>query len=107
MTNDYRIPPTPVTGVYGALVKLLSRKMLGRVPDSIGVLWHHPAVMKDAMGIGRKVERWNELVRDLASYRRHGVGGRHRLQLVPRLQLLHGAQPRPRRGEGARGAALA
>ena len=68
MTTDYRIPPTPVTGVYGALVKLFSRKMLGRVPDSVGVLWHQPAVMKDAMGIGRKVEGWKELAPDLASY---------------------------------------
>jgi len=68
MTNDHRIPPTPVTGVYGALVKLLSRKMLGRVPDSVGVLWHQPAVMKDSMSVGGKIERWHALAPDLASY---------------------------------------
>lgn len=68
MTTDTRIPPTEVTGAYGALVKLAARKMLGHVPDSLGVLWHHPAVMKDSMAAGRKVEGWHELDRELASY---------------------------------------
>ncbi len=68
MTSESRIPPTEVTGAYGALVKFASRRMLGRVPDSVGVLWHQPAVMKDAMGIGRKVEGWKQLAPDLASY---------------------------------------
>jgi AhpD family alkylhydroperoxidase len=54
--------------VYGAIVKFAARKMMGHVPDSIGVLWHNQAVMKDAMGIGRKVEGWRELAPDLASY---------------------------------------
>ena len=68
MTTDTRIPPTEITGLFGAAVKLAARKMIGEVPDSIGVLWHHPAVMKDAMSIGRKVEGWKELDRHLATY---------------------------------------
>lgn len=68
MTSETRIPATKVTGVYGAIVKFAARKMMGHVPDSIGVLWHNQAVMKDAMGIGRKVEGWRELAPDLASY---------------------------------------
>ncbi|PWC03487.1 carboxymuconolactone decarboxylase family protein [Agromyces badenianii] len=68
MTTDTRIPPTEITGLYGAVVKIAARKMIGEVPDSIGVLWHHPAVMKDAMSIGRKVEGWKELDRSLATY---------------------------------------
>lgn len=68
MTTEARIPPTAITGAYGTLVKVASRRMLGRVPDSLGVLWHHPAVMKDAMAAGRKVERWHELDRELAVY---------------------------------------
>jgi AhpD family alkylhydroperoxidase len=63
-----RVPAAEVTGVFGAVVKAVARRMMGRVPDSIGVLWNHRAVMKDAMGIGRKVEGWAELDRDLASY---------------------------------------
>ena len=68
MTGQTRIPPTEVTGAYGALVKFAARKMVGRVPDSIGVLWHNQTVMKDAMGIGRKVDGWRALDPNLASY---------------------------------------
>ena len=68
MTSETRIPPTAVTGVYGTLVKFAARRMIGRVPDSIGVMWNQTGVMRDAMGIGRKVERWHELDPDLASY---------------------------------------
>ncbi|MCC2031522.1 carboxymuconolactone decarboxylase family protein [Microbacterium allomyrinae] len=68
MTSQTRVPPADVTGVYGTLVKFAARKMVGRVPDSLGVLWHNQRVMKDAMGIGRKIERWHELEPDLASY---------------------------------------
>jgi hypothetical protein len=66
--SDTRIPTAEVTGVYGAVVKVAAKKMIGRVPDSIGVLWNHPGVMKDSMGIGRKVEGWHELDPNLATY---------------------------------------
>ena len=39
--------------------------------------------------------------------RRHGGGRRDRLQLLPGPPLLPGAQPRARRGQGPRGAAVA
>ncbi|UUT35854.1 carboxymuconolactone decarboxylase family protein [Microbacterium elymi] len=68
MTDTTRIPATEVSGPYGAVVKFAARRMMGHVPDSIGVLWNHRAVMKDSMGIGRKVEGWSELDPELASY---------------------------------------
>jgi AhpD family alkylhydroperoxidase len=68
LTSETRIPLTEINGAYGALVKFAARKKLGFVPKSIGVLWHHKAVMKDAMGIGGKVEGWRELDPNLASY---------------------------------------
>ena len=68
MSTGTRVPPAEVTGLYGSLVKTFARKMMGKVPDSVGVLWNHPAVMKDAMGIGQKVEKWHELDRGLATY---------------------------------------
>ncbi|MET0813091.1 MAG: carboxymuconolactone decarboxylase family protein [Microbacterium sp.] len=68
MSTSTRIPPTEVTGVYGALVKTIARRMVGRVPDSLGVLWHHRAVMKEAMSMGGKVDKWSELDPQLASY---------------------------------------
>lgn len=63
-----RIPPTELTGLFGAAVKVAARRMLGTVPDSMGVLAHHPALMRASMGIGRKVEALHELDRTLATY---------------------------------------
>ena len=68
MTSETRIPLTEINGAYGALVKFAARKKLGFVPKSIGVLWHHKSVMKDAMAIGGKVDGWRELDQNLASY---------------------------------------
>ncbi len=66
--TDARIAPIEPTGYLGALVKFGARRKMGTVPASLGVLWHHKRVMMDAMGIGRKVERWRELDENLASY---------------------------------------
>jgi alkylhydroperoxidase family enzyme len=63
-----RIPAVPITGLYGALVKTAAKKMAGRVPDSVGVLWQNRAVMNDQMSLGRKIQKWHELDADLASY---------------------------------------
>ena len=63
-----RIAPTELTGVFGAVVRVAARRMLGRVPDSMGVLAHHPALMRASMGIGRKIDALDELDRDLATY---------------------------------------
>ena len=30
------------------------------------MLWHHPAVFKDMMGVNRKAEKWHKLDRELA-----------------------------------------
>ncbi|MCR2763555.1 carboxymuconolactone decarboxylase family protein [Microbacterium sp. zg.B48] len=68
MTDHTRIPAAPITGAFGALVTFAARRMTGRVPDSVGVLWHNKAVMKTAMGAGRKVEGWHALTPELSSY---------------------------------------
>ncbi|QIG39795.1 carboxymuconolactone decarboxylase family protein [Microbacterium sp. 4R-513] len=68
MTTGTRIPPTEVDGLYGALITFAAKRMTGKVPDSLGILWHNKAVMKDAMSIGGKTERWKALDPQLASY---------------------------------------
>jgi AhpD family alkylhydroperoxidase len=75
MTGSTRIPATEITGVYGSLVKAMSRRMLGQVPEALGVLWHHPAVMRAQMAFGRKVDSWNRLDRELASYASMAAAG--------------------------------
>jgi alkylhydroperoxidase family enzyme len=54
-----RIPPAEITGLYGALVKRFSKKLLGRVPEPLGVYWHNPAVLKATMAIGAKSQKWH------------------------------------------------
>ena len=45
-TTQARIPPTELTGLFGTVMKFAARRMLGTVPDSMGVLAHHPALMR-------------------------------------------------------------
>jgi alkylhydroperoxidase family enzyme len=68
MTSNTRIPKAEITGIYGGLLKMMMRKMIGQVPDGAAVMWHYPAVLKDFMDIGRKSEKWNRLDPNLASY---------------------------------------
>jgi len=67
MASSTRVPPTEVTGVYGALIRTVSRRMLGQVPDAVGVMWHYPALLKDQMRFGRRTESWNRLDPTLAT----------------------------------------
>jgi alkylhydroperoxidase family enzyme len=67
-SNTTRVPKARITGIYGGLLKMMARKMLGAVPEGAEVMWHHPAVLKDMMGFGRKVEKWDLLDPNLASF---------------------------------------
>lgn len=66
MTGSSRIPAVEITGAYGAVMKFAARKMLGDVPESLGVMWNNPTVLKDMMGVNRKADKWNELDENLA-----------------------------------------
>ena len=68
MASKTRIPKAEIAGIYGGLLKMMTRKMLGHVPEPVGVMWHYPAVLKDTMGFGRKVEKWDRLDPNLASF---------------------------------------
>lgn len=68
MSNTARIPSATISGPYGYLLKLFSRKMLGEVPDSLGVMWHNRVVLSNMMGFGRKAEKWHQLDPNLKSF---------------------------------------
>ena len=40
MASNTRVPKAEITGIYGGLLKMMARKRLGHVPESIGVMWH-------------------------------------------------------------------
>jgi AhpD family alkylhydroperoxidase len=75
MASSTRVPPTAITGIYGTLIKVVSRKMVGQVPEGIGVMWHYPAALKDMMKFGRKVDSWNRLDPNLASFATMAAAG--------------------------------
>jgi alkylhydroperoxidase family enzyme len=68
ITTAPRIPKADITGPYGYAMKRLSKRMLGRVPESIGVMWHNRPVLMGMMGAGRKVEKWDQLDPNLKSF---------------------------------------
>ncbi len=75
MASSTRVPATEITGIYGALLKAMSRKLVGQVPEAAGVMWHYPAVFKDSMAFGRKVDSWNRLDPNLASFAAMAAAG--------------------------------
>src|ERR1700749_2998739 len=62
--SNTRIPQAEITGVYGAVVKRFSKKLLGRVPEPLGVYWHNRPVLRATMGIGGEGEKGD--ARDLS-----------------------------------------
>jgi alkylhydroperoxidase family enzyme len=63
-----RIPAKEITGPYGALVKAFSKRMFGRVPESLGVMWHNVPVLKASMGFGQKSQKWDQCDPTLKSF---------------------------------------
>ncbi|MDM7830080.1 carboxymuconolactone decarboxylase family protein [Cellulomonas edaphi] len=68
MTSTTRIPAAEITGLYGAVVKRVSTRMLGQVPEALGVLWHSKPVLKFSLGLGQRSARWKACDEDLKSY---------------------------------------
>jgi AhpD family alkylhydroperoxidase len=66
--SETRIPPTEIDGVYGWVVKRFSKKLLGEVPEGVGVLWHNRKVLTDTMKAGQKAQKWDALDADLTTY---------------------------------------
>lgn len=68
MASTPRIPPTEIAGVVGYAVKRFSRKLLGDVPESMGVMWNNRPVLMTLSRVGRKAQRWDGLDADLKTY---------------------------------------
>jgi alkylhydroperoxidase family enzyme len=68
MAGNTRIPKAELTGIYGALVKRMSRKMLGDVAEPIEVAWHNRKVLNFSFAIGRKTQKWHACDENLKSF---------------------------------------
>jgi alkylhydroperoxidase family enzyme len=60
MASSIRIPKAELTGIYGAMIKRMSRKRLGDVPDAVGVMWHNRKVLNTSFALGRKADKWDQ-----------------------------------------------
>jgi alkylhydroperoxidase family enzyme len=68
MSDSIRIPKAEITGIYGAIVKRFSKKMLGDVAEPVGVYWHNPKVLKFYFGLGQKSQKWDQCDENLKSF---------------------------------------
>ena len=68
MPSTARIQPAPITGVFGALVKRFSRKLLGEVPEPVGVYFHNRAVLKTFLAVSSKAQKWSACDENLKSF---------------------------------------
>jgi alkylhydroperoxidase family enzyme len=68
MPSTPRIPKAEMTGIQGYAMKRFSRKMFGEVPEPAEVMWHNRKVLNTMMGLGRKVQKWDQLDPNLGSF---------------------------------------
>ena len=68
MASSTRIPQAELSGLYGALVKRMSRKMFGQVPEPVGVTWHNRKVLNFSFNLGRKAQKWDQCDENLKSF---------------------------------------
>src|SRR4029078_9308435 len=69
MTGTTRIPKAALTCICGAMVRRMSRGMLGDVAEPVEVAWHNKKVLNFSFSVGRKADkwdRWHETVKSLA-----------------------------------------
>jgi AhpD family alkylhydroperoxidase len=69
MPSTFRIPKAEISGLYGAIVRMFAKKMLGgEIPDNAYVYFHHQQVFKSIMSFEGKVKKWDRLDPTLKSY---------------------------------------
>ena len=66
--SEYRIPTTELSGIRGALVKRFSKRMLGEVPEQLGVIWHNKQVLMTFMGMSKRAKKWNRCDENLKAF---------------------------------------
>lgn len=68
MTRQTRIPQADMSSLYGRLVTRMARRMVGEVPDGLGVMWHNRKVLNFGVGLNRKIEQWDRCDENLKSF---------------------------------------
>lgn len=68
MASTTRVPKAELTGIYGAIVARMSRKMLGDVAEPVQVAWHNRKVLNFSFTVGRKAQKWDQCDPNLKTF---------------------------------------
>jgi alkylhydroperoxidase family enzyme len=68
MASTARIEPAPITGVFGVIVKRFSKRLLGEVPEPVGVYFHNRPVLRAFLAVSGKAQKWSACDEDLKSF---------------------------------------
>jgi alkylhydroperoxidase family enzyme len=68
MTGTPRIQPAPITGVFGMIVKRFSVKLLGDVPEPVGIYFHNRPVLRTFLAVSSKAQKWSACDENLKSF---------------------------------------
>jgi alkylhydroperoxidase family enzyme len=68
MASGTRIPEAELTGIYGAVVTRMARKMFGEVPEPLGVYWHNRKVLNFSFTLARKTRTWDRCDENLKTF---------------------------------------
>ncbi len=68
MASSTRIPKAQLSGVYGAVVTRMSRKMFGEVPEPVEVAWHNKKVLGFSFRVGKASQKGHACPADLKSF---------------------------------------
>ncbi len=68
MASRTRVPKAELTGLYGAVVRRMSRKMLGDVAEPVEVVWHNRKVLNFSFTVGRRTQKWDACDANLKSF---------------------------------------
>lgn len=68
MAGATRIPKAEISGIYGAMVKRFSKRLLGEVPSPLGVYWNNRPVLKGYFAISGKAQKWEACDPSLKSF---------------------------------------
>lgn len=68
MASNPRIPKAEVTGIYGAIVKWFSHKLVGKVAEPVEVAWHNRKVLNFSLNSSRQTAKWDQCDENLKSF---------------------------------------
>lgn len=68
MPSTFRIPAASMDSPSGRALSAVARRIYGRVPDTVPVLWHHRKVLRADLAFERRIATWDALDPHLKSY---------------------------------------